>query len=147
MSQAIVSGSATNYIYNALGQLVEKYGNGGTTFLVYDEAGHILGEYSSTGTLVQETVWMGDTPVATLLPNGASVSIYYVHTDHLGTMSNRDLATRTSQRRRAPIGARSRKASRARAPDSPVPGDYRDVGMARPDEEYFDVAMGSGYLR
>jgi RHS repeat-associated protein len=85
MSQAIVSGSATNYIYNALGQLVEKYGNGGTTFLVYDEAGHILGEYSSTGALVQETIWMGDTPVATLLPNGSSVTIYYVHTDHLGT--------------------------------------------------------------
>jgi RHS repeat-associated protein len=85
MSQAIVSGSATNYIYNALGQLVEKYGNGGTTFLVYDEAGHILGEYSSTGALIEETVWMGDTPVATLLPNGSSVTIYYVHTDHLGT--------------------------------------------------------------
>jgi hypothetical protein len=26
---------------------------------------------------------MGDTPVATLRPNGSAVTIYYVHTDHL----------------------------------------------------------------
>ena len=52
---------------------------------MYDEAGHILGEYTSTGALIQETLWMGDTPVATLTPNGTGISIYYVHTDHLGT--------------------------------------------------------------
>src|SRR6202041_1073968 len=85
MSQATVIGAATNYIYNALGQLIQKSGNGGTTLLMYDEAGHILGEYTGTGTLTQETIWMGDTPVATVQPNGSSVSIYYVHTDHLGT--------------------------------------------------------------
>jgi RHS repeat-associated protein len=79
------SSSATSYIYNALGQLIEKSGNGGTTLLVYDEAGHLEGEYSSTGALIQETVWMGDMPVATLRPNGSTVTIYYVHTDHLGT--------------------------------------------------------------
>jgi RHS repeat-associated protein len=85
MSQAIVNGSATNYIYNTLGQLIEKSGNGGTTLLMYDEAGHILGEYTSTGALIEETIWMGDTPVATLIPNGSGISTYYVHTDHLGT--------------------------------------------------------------
>jgi len=72
-------------VYNALGQLIEKSGNGGTTLLMYDEAGHLLGEYSSTGALVQETIWMGDIPVATLRPNGSAVAVYYVHTDHLGT--------------------------------------------------------------
>jgi RHS repeat-associated protein len=85
MSVATVSGSATNYVYNALGQLIEKSGNGGTTLLVYDEAGHLLGEYQGSGALVQETIWMGDTPVATLRPSGSTVAIYYVHTDHLGT--------------------------------------------------------------
>jgi RHS repeat-associated protein len=85
MSQAIVNGSTTTYIYNAMGQLIHKSGNGGNTLLMYDEAGHILGEYSSTGVLVQETIWLGDTPVATLRPNGSSVTIYYVHADHLGT--------------------------------------------------------------
>ena len=85
MSQATVVGAATNYLYNALGQLIQKSGNGGTTLLMYDEAGHILGEYTGTGTLIQETIWMGDTPVATVQQNGSSVAIYYVHTDHLGT--------------------------------------------------------------
>jgi RHS repeat-associated protein len=83
MSSATTSAGATDYIYNALGQLIEKYGAGGTTLLVYDEAGHLLGEYSSTGALIQETVWMDGTPVATLRPNGSTISVYYVHTDHL----------------------------------------------------------------
>ena len=43
------------------------------------------------GKLVQETVWLGDVPVATLRPNGGStttpiaIDIFYVHVDHLGT--------------------------------------------------------------
>jgi RHS repeat-associated protein len=73
----------TNYLYNALGQMIEKPGNSGTMLLMQDEAGHLIGEYSSTGALVQETIWLGDIPVATLRPNGSSVSIYYEHTDHL----------------------------------------------------------------
>jgi RHS repeat-associated protein len=85
MSQVMVGTNETDYIYNALGQLIRKSGAGGTTLLMYDEAGHILGEYTGTGALIQETLWMDDTPVATLQPNGSSVAIYYIHTDHLGT--------------------------------------------------------------
>jgi RHS repeat-associated protein len=85
MSSATSSAGTTDYVYNAMGQLIEKTGVGGTTLLVYDEAGRLLGEYTSSGALVQETIWMGDTPVATLRPNGSTVTIYYVHTDHLGT--------------------------------------------------------------
>ena len=85
MSSSTVSAGATNYIYNALGQLIEKSGNGGTTLLVYDEAGHLLGEYSSTGALIQETIWIGDLPVATLQITGGVLTTYYVHADHLGT--------------------------------------------------------------
>jgi RHS repeat-associated protein len=83
MTSAATSAGTTNYLYNALGQLVQKSGAGGTTLLLYDEAGHLLGEYSSTGTLIQETIWMDNVPVATLRPNGSAVTIYYVHTDHL----------------------------------------------------------------
>ena len=83
VSVASLPGGAASYIYNALGQMVQKTGNGGTTLLMYDEAGHLLGEYSGTGALVEETVWMGDVPVATLQPNGTGTSIYYVHTDQL----------------------------------------------------------------
>lgn len=44
----------------------------------------MLGEYSTTGVLLQETIWLGDIPVATLRPNtGGGVDIFYVHADHL----------------------------------------------------------------
>jgi RHS repeat-associated protein len=79
------SGASTNYLYSALGQMIEKSGSSATTILMYDEAGHILGEYSSSGALLEETIWLGDIPVATLQPNGSGVSVYYVHTDHLNS--------------------------------------------------------------
>jgi RHS repeat-associated protein len=85
MNAVMVGTNETDYIYNALGQLIRKSGASGTTLLMYDEAGHILGEYDGTGALIQETIWMGDTPIATVQPNGSSVAIYYVHADHLGT--------------------------------------------------------------
>jgi RHS repeat-associated protein len=83
-ASAVTAGStSSNYLYNALGQLIQKTASGATTTLVYDEAGHLLGEYTSSGTLIQETIWMGDIPVATLRPNGSAISIYYVETDQL----------------------------------------------------------------
>jgi RHS repeat-associated protein len=85
MSSVTIGTNETDYIYNALGQLIRKSGAGGTTLLMYDEAGHILGEYTASGGQIQETIWMGDLPIATIQPNGGSVAIYYVHTDHLGT--------------------------------------------------------------
>jgi len=84
MKTLAVGGSTTTYVVNALGQRVQKSGGpAGTVLYMYDEAGHLLGEYGSGGTLIEETVWLGDTPVATLLPSGSSVAIYYVHSDHL----------------------------------------------------------------
>lgn len=75
----------TTFTYNAFGQMVETTGPSGTALYVYDQAGHLLGEYDGSGNLIQETVWLGDIPVATLRPNGSSVSIYYVLTDQLNT--------------------------------------------------------------
>jgi RHS repeat-associated protein len=41
------------------------------TSFVYDDAGHLLGEYDMiTGAAVAEYVWLGDLPVAVLLPQG-----------------------------------------------------------------------------
>lgn len=45
----------------------------------------VLGEYDGSGSLIQETVWLGDIPVATVTRNGSSVAIYYVETDQLDT--------------------------------------------------------------
>jgi RHS repeat-associated protein len=83
---ASTNGASTLYLYNALGQMIEKSGTAGTTVYMQDKAGHAIGEYTSTGGLVEETVWLGDIPVATLQPNGSGgVNILYVHTDHLNT--------------------------------------------------------------
>jgi RHS repeat-associated protein len=83
---ASTGGANTLYLYNALGQMIEKSGTLGTTILMQDEAGHLVGEYTSTGGLIEETVWLGNIPVATLQPNGSGgVNIFYVHSDHLNT--------------------------------------------------------------
>jgi RHS repeat-associated protein len=84
LSSVSNGGSTTSYIFNALGQRVKKSGTSVTLF-VYDEAGHLLGEYDGSGNLIEETIWMGNVPVATLQPNGTGVSVYYIHTDHLNT--------------------------------------------------------------
>jgi RHS repeat-associated protein len=83
----LVGNGDTTYVYNALGQRVKKSGGviASAIYFVYDEAGHLVGEYDSSGNLIQETVWLGDTPVATLRPNGGSVDVFYVHTDQLNT--------------------------------------------------------------
>ena len=88
MKTARLTGNGdTTYIYNALGQRVKKSGGviSNPIYYLYDEAGHLVGEYDSSGTLITETVWLGDIPVATLRPNGASVDVYYIHSDHLNS--------------------------------------------------------------
>ncbi len=79
-------GVTATYTYNALGQRVQRTAAGVTTLYAYDEAGHLAGEYTAAGALIQETVWLGDIPVATLRPNGSGgVIVFYVHADHLNT--------------------------------------------------------------
>ncbi len=55
-----------------------KYVQTGTYFM-YDGAGYLLGEYTQSGTAIQETVWLGNTPVAVMSGNNS----YYVYADHL----------------------------------------------------------------
>jgi len=86
MVSATKAGVTATYTLNALGQRVRKTIGAANTYFVYDEAGHQLGEYDNAGVLIQETVWFGDIPVATLRPNGSGgVNMFYVHTDHLNT--------------------------------------------------------------
>ena len=80
------NGGTSSYLYNALGQMIEKSGTLGATLFMQDESGHLIGEYDGAGSLIEETIWLGDIPVATLQPNGSGgVNIFYVHTDHLNT--------------------------------------------------------------
>jgi RHS repeat-associated protein len=77
----------TQYSYNALGQRLQKSNSNGTFRYVYDEAGHLLGEYQANGSAIQETIWLGDTPIAVIKPSAdpQNPATYYVWADHLGT--------------------------------------------------------------
>ena len=69
---------------NGLGQRIRKTGTGvstGTNRYVYDAQGHLLGDYNSTGVAIQETVYLGDIPVAVL----QGTAVYNLHADHLNT--------------------------------------------------------------
>jgi RHS repeat-associated protein len=86
MATSTSGGVTTTYSYNGLGERVKKSSSAATVYFAYDEAGHLVGEYDASGALIEETVWFGDIPVATLRPSGGSgVHIYYVHADHLNT--------------------------------------------------------------
>ena len=50
--------NSTDYLYNALGQMIEKSGTLGTTILMQDESGHLIGEYNGSGALIEETIWL-----------------------------------------------------------------------------------------
>ncbi|SMC22650.1 RHS repeat-associated core domain-containing protein [Andreprevotia lacus DSM 23236] len=77
----------TQYSYNALGQRLQKTNGNGTLRYVYDQAGHLLGEYQANGTAIQETIWLGDMPIAVIKPSAdpQNPATYYVWADHLGT--------------------------------------------------------------
>ena len=75
----------TTFIYDALGQMIKAGGPSGSILYAYDQAGHLVGEYDGSGNLIQETVWLGDIPVATLRPGGSSIAVYYVVTDQIDT--------------------------------------------------------------
>ena len=70
------------YTYNGFNQRIKKVAGSTTTLYVFAEDGKLLGEYDSTGAVMQETVWLGDMPIAVLRPGTV---VYYVHADHLNT--------------------------------------------------------------
>lgn len=89
LNSARHNGVTTTYRYNGLGERVVKSTlNGDTTYYVYDEQGLLLGEYDKTGSVNQETVYLGNLPVAVLTRPGEAgfvPSIHNVFADHLNT--------------------------------------------------------------
>jgi len=62
--QAVTPAGTAEYGINALGQRISKtVGTAGTVFH-YDLQGHLIAESDGTGKVTQETVYLGDTPVA-----------------------------------------------------------------------------------
>ena len=95
---ATIGTDTVGYQYNGLGQRVLKSGPdplvpSGQQQYVYDEAGHLIGEYDATGAMIEETVYLGDMPVAVLTQSidtsaptaVTSTSVYYVYVDQINT--------------------------------------------------------------
>lgn len=79
---------SASYMYNAHGQRVSKQSSvavGGANTYVYDSTGHLLGEYVAKGGVLQETVYLGDQPVAVLISSGGGTAAFYVYADHANT--------------------------------------------------------------
>jgi len=74
--QLQTAGGAT-YIYNGLGQRIYKSNT--NTYMTYDDAGHVIGEFTYHGPKINETLYVGDIPVAFATPTAA----YVINTDHL----------------------------------------------------------------
>jgi RHS repeat-associated protein len=83
MVSSVAPSATTAYLYNAVGQRIRKSSTSGATYFAYDEVGHLIGEYDPAGNMIQEIVWFGDTPVATVRLEICGLAIFYIHTDHL----------------------------------------------------------------
>lgn len=87
MSSSTRLGVTVKYSYNGLGQRVAKVGasiSSGANIYMYDEAGHVVGEYDATGSPLQETIFLGDLPVA-LMRSTSIADLYYIYADHANT--------------------------------------------------------------
>jgi len=73
-------GADNKYYYNADNMRVKKVGDGNTTLYGWDDD-RIYAEYTADGDVVQETVYLGDTPVATLVGGNT----YRIHADQIDT--------------------------------------------------------------
>ena len=95
LAKVSIGSRDVNYLYNGWGQRVSKSSNSGINtggnHYVYDEAGHLLGEYDWKGQPLEETVYLGDQPVAVLTQTvtgtapstTTTVNVHYVYADHL----------------------------------------------------------------
>lgn len=82
-------GVTSTFTYDERGRRVRKVNSTGpasTVLYAYDAEHHLLGEYTATGVPLREYVWLGDVPVAMLVPapsNTWGFEAYFIHTDHL----------------------------------------------------------------
>jgi RHS repeat-associated protein len=70
MATATAGTTTASYGISGFGQRLSKAGtnvpSGGTNEFVYDELGNLLGEYGSTGTIIEETGYLPNTPLPVL---------------------------------------------------------------------------------
>lgn len=70
--------TAATYAYDPMGVRAARTNGIDTRYFAYDENHHLIGEYSPTAGAIQETIYLGDMPVA-IVAGGNS---YFVHADY-----------------------------------------------------------------
>jgi RHS repeat-associated protein len=83
MSSSTGAFGRTDYLYNGAGQRVSKTNASiatGVNYYAYDEEGKLLGEYKGDSQPLQETIYLGEQPVAVVAND-----VYYVYADHINT--------------------------------------------------------------
>jgi len=75
------TGMIANYRYNFKGKRSSKSVNGVTTHFIYDMQGQLIAEADNNGTIQKEYIYVNGQLVASV----DAGTLYYVHTDHLGT--------------------------------------------------------------
>lgn len=83
MESSTVGNITTYYRYNGLGERVFKASSNQTVYFVYDQQRRLLGEYDANGKVLQETIYLGDLPVAVLVSTASGSELRYVYSDHL----------------------------------------------------------------
>lgn len=74
--------ASANYYYNSKGERI----NTGASVYFHDSNGRLVGEYDVNGNPLEETVFLGEQPVAILKTTpGQGTDVYYVYADHLNT--------------------------------------------------------------
>ena len=82
LSQVNDGAATTSYGFNGKGERTKNVTSTGTTLYHYDSSGNLLFESDAVGNTNVEYIWLGNQRLAMV----QSGSLYYTHTDHLGTV-------------------------------------------------------------
>jgi RHS repeat-associated protein len=94
LSEAKTTQGKTVFHYNGLGQRVAKVSEDGSiTYFVFGSPGRLLGEYDSLGVPLEETVYLGQMPIAVVKPqskparatSAVESELFYIYPDHVNT--------------------------------------------------------------
>ena len=93
--QSMRSGAVTaTYRHNGYGQRTLKVARTDSssdtlnelTYFIYDQAGHLIAEYDSNGTMIEETIYLGNLPLAVLKTENSipkNLEFFYVYSDQI----------------------------------------------------------------
>jgi len=139
--------TSASYAYDPFGRRIEKTVNGTTTFYLWD-GDRLLAEYDGSGNRQVRYAYVpGFAPVQVAYKNGASESIYDVHSDHLDTPRMLTASPGQTVSWRASYEAFGRAHVSTDPDGSSVTPDPQIQFNLRFPGQYFDAESGLHYNR